>query len=160
MSAHLDLDTFFKIQITQRDFLAAGPAEPCHLVSCWKSGFWRHQDGSHSKLPSQIVLRFWQQETIQELEILTPLPDSSVVRPDSYSKSFMSACDFPSWKARYMRACRTMNAEERRISHLRGDRLEGSKMRWGAGEIARRWLAIRGRPNPDRTSLKFKKDDR
>jgi hypothetical protein len=33
----------------------------------------------------------------------------------------MSASDFPSWKARYMRACRTMNAQERIIGRLRGD---------------------------------------
>jgi hypothetical protein len=44
-----------------------------------------------------------------EIGDINPLPDSSVVRPDSYSKSFMSASDRSSWKARYMRACRIMN---------------------------------------------------
>jgi hypothetical protein len=33
----------------------------------------------------------------------------------------MSASDLPSWKARYMRTCRTMNAQKGTISHLRGD---------------------------------------
>jgi hypothetical protein len=55
---------------------------------------------------------------------INPLPDSSVVRPDSHSKSFVSATDLPSWKAKYLRACRTMNAQERIIRHLRGDLLK------------------------------------
>jgi hypothetical protein len=32
--ADLNSDTFFKIQVAQRDLLAARPVEPCHLVSC------------------------------------------------------------------------------------------------------------------------------
>jgi hypothetical protein len=52
---------------------------------------------------------------------INPLPDSSVGRPDSYSKSFMFTSGLSSSKSRYMSACRTVNAQERIISHLRGD---------------------------------------